>query len=320
MLRKILIGAIVLVVVAAGAAAYAARPDRLDPGRIAAEGSGDAARGERIFWAGGCVSCHASKKAKGDDRLKLGGGDPLVTKFGTFHAPNISPDPDDGIGSWSLADFANALQRGVDPEGNHLYPAFPYTSYVRMKKEDVADLFAFLKTLPPVKGKAPENELGFPFNIRPALGLWKLVFLGDGAPVIDLPGDASDAAHAGRYLVEGPGHCGECHTPRSFGGAGGLETDQWLAGAPAPEGKGSVPNITPSKAGIGSWSASDITYFLESGFTPDYDSVGGSMVEVQENIARLPASDREAIAAYLKAVPPQGEDAAATAAPATKAD
>ncbi|NDW05599.1 cytochrome c [Jiella pacifica] len=306
MLKKILISLIIVVLVAAAALYALARPDRLDAEQIAAEGSGEATRGERLFWAGGCVSCHAPSKAKGEERLKLAGGDPLPTRFGTFHAPNISPDEEDGIGRWSLADFADALQRGVDPEGRHLYPAFPYTSYVRMTKQDVADLWAFLKTLPPVKGVAPANELDFPFNIRPALGLWKLVFLGDGSPAIDLPQDAPEVARAGQYLVEGPGHCGECHTPRSFWGAGGLQTDQWLAGAPNPEGKGNVPNITPSKAGIGSWSAEDIAYYLESGFTPDFDSVGGSMVEVQENIAKLPASDREAIAAYLKAVPPGG--------------
>ncbi|MBO0661019.1 cytochrome c [Jiella sp. MQZ9-1] len=311
MLNTILIGVFVVLLAGAGTFKVLTIPHRLNADQIAAEGSGDASRGERMFWAGGCVSCHAPSKAKGDDRLKLGGGDPLNTDFGTFHAPNISPDPDDGIGRWTLADFANAMQRGVDPTGRHLYPAFPYTSYVTMKKQDIADLWAFLKTLPPVKGKAPANDLIFPFNIRPAVGLWKLVFLGDGRPVIQLPEDASKAAHTGQYLVEGPGHCGQCHTPRSFGGAGGLETGEWLAGAPNPDGKGRIPNITPSNAGIGSWSANDITYFLESGFTPDFDSVGGSMVEVQENMAKLTKADREAIAAYLKAIPPQDGAAAA---------
>ncbi|WAP70100.1 cytochrome c [Jiella pelagia] len=306
MFKKILIGLIVILLIAGGVLFVLLQPNRLDPGQIAAEGSGDAARGERMFWAGGCVSCHAPAKAEGDDRLKLSGGAPLNTQFGTFHAPNISPDPEDGIGNWTLADFANAMQRGVDPEGRHLYPAFPYTSYVRMQKQDVADLWAFLKTLPPVKGAAPGNDLAFPFNIRPAVGLWKLAFLGDGSPAIDLPADASEAARLGQYLVEGPGHCGECHTPRGFDGAGGLDTSEWLAGAPAPEGKGNVPNITPSEAGIGAWSAEDIAYFFESGFTPDFDSVGGSMVEVQENLAKLSASDREAIAAYLKAIAPHG--------------
>jgi len=303
MLNNILIAIFVVVLVGAGAFKLLTLPHPLEDSQIAAEGSGDAARGERIFWAGGCASCHAPSKAEGDDKLKLGGGDPLTTDFGTFHAPNISPDPQDGIGGWDLTNFANAMQRGLDPEGRHLYPAFPYTSYVRMTPQDVADLWAFMKTLPAVEGEAPANDLAFPFNIRPAVGLWKLVFLGDGSPAVELPEDASEPAHRGQYLVEGPGHCGECHTPRSFGGAGGLNTGEWLAGAPNPEGEGNVPNITPSEDGIGDWSASDIAYYLETGFTPDFDSVGGAMVDVQENIARLPAEDREAIAAYLKAVP-----------------
>ncbi|MCB8836193.1 cytochrome c [Aurantimonas sp. VKM B-3413] len=312
MLNSVLAGILAIVLIGAGAFELLTIPQRLPASQIADEGAGEASRGERIFWAGGCSSCHAAKDAKGEEKLKLGGGAPLKTEFGTFYAPNISPDPVDGIGGWTLADFANALQRGVDDEGRHLYPAFPYTSYVKLKPGDVADLWAFLKTLPKIEGQAPQNDLPFPFNIRRGIGLWKLVFMDGSGPVIDLPADAPKAAHDGQYLVEGPGHCGQCHTPRSFGGAGALMASQWLAGAPNPEGKGKVPNITPSKAGIGSWSAKDIAYFLESGFTPDFDSVGGSMVDVQENMARLPAADREAIAVYLKAIPARGGPAVGT--------
>jgi mono/diheme cytochrome c family protein len=283
-------------------------PARLDAGQIdtlaSAGASADAGRGERMFNAGGCASCHAAAGAKGDARLQLGGGAPLVTAFGTFHAPNISPDPVHGIGGWSLEDFANAMQRGVDPQGRHLYPAFPYGSYRRMKPGDVADLYAYLRTLPPVARDAPDNFLAFPFNIRRGIGLWKLAFLHDERPVVALPAMASDAARDGQYLVEGPGHCGECHTPRLLRGAGGLDAARWLAGAPAAEGQGRVPNITPAKTGIGSWSAGEIADYLATGFTPDYDSVGGSMVEVQGNMARLTPADRAAIAAYLKAIPP----------------
>jgi mono/diheme cytochrome c family protein len=146
------------------------------------------------------------------------------------------------------------------------------------------------------------NELSFPFNVRRGVGLWQLAFL-EPAPVVALPSDASEAVKRGRYLVEGPGHCGECHTPRLFGGLGGLDKAKWLSGAAAAEGEGRVPDITPSDDGIGDWSESDIAYYLETGFTPDFDSVGGAMVEVQKNMAKLPAEDREAIAAYLKAVP-----------------
>jgi mono/diheme cytochrome c family protein len=292
-----------LLFVVAGAAGlwFASAPRALPEGAVAALPAGDQGRGERWFWAGGCASCHAAEGAKGDDRLKLGGGQKLVTDFGTFSVPNISPDQADGLGDWSAADFANAMLRGVAPGGVHLYPAFPYASYTRMRPEDVADLWAYLGTLPPVAGKAPPNELRFPFSIRRGVGLWKLAFLSD-APAVEL--DTSDPVIArGQYLVEGPGHCGECHTPRNFAGA--LELSRWLGGAPNPEGRGRIPNITPGGA-FGDWTEGDIAYFLESGFTPDFDSVGGSMVDVQENLAMLEGSDREAIAAYLKAIPPVG--------------
>ena len=279
-------------------------PQRLPDNAIAAPTRGVAARGERIFWAGGCASCHAATGAKGPDRFRLGGGAPLKTPFGNFHAPNISPDPVNGIGAWSIVDFANAMQRGVDPDGRHLYPAFPYAAYQRMTKGDIADLFAFLKTLPPVATAAPENGLGFPYNIRRGIGLWKRAFMADAGWVITLPRGQPAAVNLGQYLVEGPGHCGECHTPRRFRGLGGLDTAHWLGGAPSLDGPGKVPNITAGKTGIANWSAGEIADYLETGFTPDYDSVGGSMVEVQANMAKLTPEDRASIAAYLKAIPP----------------
>lgn len=293
---------LILGLVAAAALFALTAPQRLPASAIAAN-SGDATRGARIFWAGGCVSCHAAAGAKGEDRLKLGGGAPLKTPFGSFHAPNISPDTAHGIGGWSLADFANAMQRGVDREGRHLYPAFPYASYQRMTRDDIADLFAYLKTLPPVATDAPETALSFPFNIRRGVGLWKRLFMADPGPMIVLPASAPATAHAGQYLVEGPGHCGECHTSRGLRGLGALDRGKWLAGAPSLDGPAKVPNITPGKAGIGGWSAAEIADYLETGFTPDYDSVGGSMVEVQANMAKLTPADRAAIAAYLKAIP-----------------
>ncbi|QDZ01082.1 c-type cytochrome [Nitratireductor mangrovi] len=298
------IGRLALALVVFGAAGgllfwFLTGPNRLPQQTIAALPAGDAVRGERIFWAGGCTSCHARPKAEGDAVLELAGGLRLETPFGTFVAPNISPHVRDGIGGWSVGDFANAMMRGVSPEGRHYYPAFPFTSYARMEPGDVADLFAFLKTLPEVEGRAPGHELGFPFNIRRGLGLWKMLYL-DPAPVVALADDAPEEVARGRYLVEGPGHCGECHSPRDA--IGGLRKDEWLAGAVAAEGDGIVPNITSGEGGIG-WSAGEIAYYLESGFTPDFDTAGGAMVAVQKNMAKLPAEDREAIAAYLKAVP-----------------
>lgn len=262
----------------------------------------DPAAGERIFWAGGCASCHASpvdgKRAKGDDKLLLGGGLELDTPYGVFRVPNISPHADDGIGAWTLTDFVNAMQRGVSPDGRHYYPSFPYTSYARMPVEDVMDLKAYLDTLPPVDGRVEAHSLGFPWSVRRGVGAWKRLYLGT-EPVAQ--GKSPTLVERGRLLVEGAGHCGECHTPRDR--FGGLIRERWLAGAPNPEGKGRIPNITPAGENISDWSAADIAYYLESGFTPDFDTVGGSMVAVQENMAKLNAEDRAAIAAYLQALP-----------------
>lgn len=298
--RAILFVALAAAIVVAAIGWWLTAPIPLDANRLAALAPGDPSAGARIFHAGGCNSCHAAEKAEGDDKRKLGGGLELPTPFGTFVAPNISPHPRDGIGGWSLEDFANAMLRGIGPGGRHYYPAFPYGSYARMTLQDVADLYAYMRTLPAVAGTPPDHDLSFPFTIRRGVGLWKTLYL-DDAPVVAADG-LSEQARRGRYLVEGPGHCGECHTPRDP--AGGPKTEQWLAGAPDPEGgEGIVPNITPHADGLADWSAADIAYYLESGFTPTYDTVGGSMVAVQENMAKLPAADREAIAAYLKSVP-----------------
>lgn len=304
-MKKAILVLALLGATAAGAAWALSAPTRMSAEDASALRQGDPADGELVFWAGGCASCHAASGAKGEDLLKLGGGLRLETPFGIFVAPNISSNTADGIGSWSLEDFANAMTHGTSPDGRNYYPAFPYTSYVRMSADDLGDLFAFLKTLPSVDGKAADHELGFPFNLRRGIGLWKRLYL-KPEPVISapVPQDGLDTVlwERGRYLVEGPGHCGECHTPRDF--AGGLELTRWLGGAPAQTGEGSIPDITPTDGGFGGWNAADIAYYLESGFTPEYDSVGGEMVHVQENMAKLPASDREAIAAYLKAIPP----------------
>ncbi|RVD57188.1 c-type cytochrome [Mesorhizobium sp. M2D.F.Ca.ET.185.01.1.1] len=299
---KKLVGAVIVLGGAAAAAGWVlSAPVRLDAVTVAQLGPGDAAKGKRIFYAGGCTSCHAKPGSQGDGRLQLTGGLELKTPFGTFVPPNISQDQRDGIGAWSEEDFANAMLKGVSPSGEHFYPAFPYASYARMKPADIADLYAFMKTLPAVAGKAPDHKLSFPFNIRRGIGLWKRLYLSP-EPVIALPDGTPGKVLAGRYLAEGPGHCGECHTPRDF--AGGAKKGEWLAGAVAAEGAGVVPNITPDGKSIKSWSEADIANYLETGFTPDFDSVGGAMVEVQKNMAQLSADDRAAIAAYLKAVPP----------------
>lgn len=258
--------------------------------------SGDAVKGEAVFWAAGCASCHMAPEASGAAQRVLSGGQRFTTAFGTFIAPNISPDSQQGIGGWSLAQFANAVQRGISPEGEHLYPAFPYAAYAKMTMQDLADLKAFMDTLPPDPTPSMAHEVGFPFNIRRALGGWKLLFLTEGWGV---EGDLTAQEERGRYLAEALAHCGECHTPRNA--LGGLQTARWLAGAPNPSGKGTIPNITPAKL---DWSEADIAAYLTTGFTPEFDSVGGHMAHVVENFARLPESEAQAVAAYLKKVNP----------------
>ena len=298
LLPRLIVGAGLLGLAGFGAFWLLTAPRGLSEAELAALPEGDPARGETVFWAGGCASCHAARGATGEALLALGGGLELATPFGTFVAPNISSDPQDGIGSWSTGDLANAMLRGISPEGAHYYPAFPYASYARMEPGDVADLRAYLATLPAVAGKAADHRLAFPYSLRRGIGLWQLAFLSSD-PVVAVD-EADPELVRGRYLVEGPGHCGECHTPRNF--AGGLEMGRWLAGGPNPEGEGRIPDITPGGE-LGEWSVGDIAYYLETGFTPEFDSVGGSMAAVQRNMSMLPASDREAIAGYLKAVP-----------------
>ncbi|MBB4184960.1 mono/diheme cytochrome c family protein [Sinorhizobium terangae] len=297
---KLMSGLVVLALAGAGGSWWLTKPAPWDEGHWEGLGEPDLANGEQVFWAGGCVSCHAQPGAQDDARLVLSGGRALKSPFGTFHVPNISPDESAGIGDWTLAEFGNAMTRGVGENGEHLYPSFPYGSYARMTAKDINDLWGYLQTLPKSANVVPPHDLPFPYNIRPALGAWKLLFFTD-EPRVEM--NTADAKLArGQYLVEGPGHCGECHTPRNA--LGGFEAGRWLAGAPNPEGQGRIPDITPGSRSVGSWSASDIASYLETGFTPDFDSVGGSMIEVQKNLARLSPSDREAIAAYLKALPP----------------
>ena len=257
--------------------------------------TGDATHGESVFWAAGCASCHAAPGATGTDMLVLTGGQAFPSAFGTFLAPNISPDPTHGIGGWSLLQFANAVTMGVDPEGAHLYPALPYGAYNKMQPQDLADLKAYMDRLPASAEPNQPHQIGFPFNIRRSLGIWKRLFVTDDWVIT---GDLSPEQSRGRYIAEALAHCGECHTPRNA--LGGLQRDTWLSGAATPDGKGKTPNITPGKL---AWSEAEIVEYLTSGFTPVYDSVGGHMAHVVENMARLPEADRKAVAAYLKLVP-----------------
>jgi mono/diheme cytochrome c family protein len=297
MLRKALIAAAALVVAGAAVFFVLTMPRGLDalPNHRA-----DVPNGAYLFIAAGCASCHAAPDAGEAERTTvLAGGQAFRSPFGTFYAPNISPDKEHGIGDWTTLDFVNAMKFGFAPGGKHLYPAFPYTTYQRMRVEDLMDMKAYLDTLPPVASDPPRHQVPFPFNIRRGLGLWKLLYV-DGET---LETGARDPVPArGAYLVEALGHCQECHTPRNF--IGGPIRSRAFSGGRAPEGEGRIPNITPHEDGIGDWSEADIVTALESGFTPDFDSLGGTMAKVVANTARLTPEDRAAIAAYLKSLPP----------------
>jgi mono/diheme cytochrome c family protein len=296
--RRILFVTVAIAVFGAAVGWIASSPHPVFPLHHASNlEAGDPARGKLVFEAGDCGSCHASPAQ--DDRLRLGGGMVLDSPYGPFHVPNISPDPNDGIGRWTTADLANALLAGVSPDGEHLYPTFPYTSFAHMALEDVRDLMAYLQSLPPMPGRPPPHELPFPLTIRRGIGLWKLLFF-DRSPI---PHDPSrDAAwNRGHYLVDALGHCAECHSTRNVFGA--IRTSTRFAGGPDPGSVGYIPNITPSA--IGNWSRQQISETLRTGITPDLRVLGSSMADVVYNTAFLPESDRDDIAAYIKALPPR---------------
>ncbi|MFT4116964.1 c-type cytochrome [Bradyrhizobium sp.] len=295
MWQRTILVALVAVVAAAGVYWWLSAPVMALTGAVPAHAP-NLANGEVIFNAGGCASCHAVPDQP--DRTRLGGGLAIRSPFGTFYAPNISQDANDGIGKWTEAEFVNAVMNGVSPAGEHYFPAFPYTSYHLAKREDVADLFAYLKTLPAVAGKVRDHDIRFPFNIRRNVGIWKLLFM-DGKPFV-ADGARSAQWNRGAYLVNSFGHCAECHSPRNA--LGGIIAGERLAGGPNPEGEGWVPNITQKR--LGDWSAKDIAYFLKTGELPDGDSVGGAMTRVIKNSSQLPDEDIAAMADYLKSLPP----------------
>jgi len=296
MLRKLIILAVILGVIGLGVFWVVTIPKTVSDSELSRQYIANLANGKEMFYAGGCPACHAVPGQ--EDRTRLGGGLGLKSPYGTFYAPNISPDPQDGIGLWSAAEFVTAVMKGTSPEGTHYFPAFPYPSYQRMKVEDVRDMFAFLRTLPPVKGKVRDHDVQFPFNIRRLLGGWKFLFL-DGKPFTPDPAQSAQW-NRGAYLVNGPSHCAECHSPRNV--LGGIVGGQRFAGGPNIEGEGWIPNIT--QKGIGSYSEKDIAYLLKTGDMPDGDSVGGAMTAVIRNTSQLTDEDRAAMATYIKSLPP----------------
>jgi mono/diheme cytochrome c family protein len=258
--------------------------------------TGDVVNGQLLFNAGGCHSCHLPSKESGLDQASVSGGTPLKTPVGVLYPPNITPDPDTGIGKWSDADFVNAMQKGLSEEGENLIPAFPYTSYAHMRLEDVLDIKAYLMSLPPVKNAVPDHDvLALPV-VRRGLGAWKIIGLDETKTQAD-PGQ-SESWNRGRYLVEGPGHCNECHTPRTLIMTSNMS--KYLAGGPHPEGEGKVPSLR-DLVGRGKYKdAADLTLAFQNGELLGYDRMSsGGMGKVQTNLSKLPEADVRAIADYI---------------------
>ncbi len=285
---------ITLGLVAAGlitvSAAWVLSAPRPLPASDIANLQGDPEHGRSVFLAAGCSSCHRAP-GPDSDPLILSGGRSFASDFGTFIAPNISPDPDHGIGTWSQTDFVNAVMRGVSPTGSHYYPAFPYASYIKADPQDITDLYAYMMTLPTDATPSRPQDVTFPFSIRRAVGLWKTLFLSDEWAIT---GDLTETEQRGRYLSEALAHCAECHTPRNA--LGGLDRNAWHMGAPNPSGTGRIPAIAGPDF---NWTEFDISAYLESGLTPEFDVVGGSMADVVSNLGQLPKEDLDAIAAYV---------------------
>jgi mono/diheme cytochrome c family protein len=288
------LGIVAVLGVAAGL--LLSRPRPLDTGALPAH-TPDPARGEVLFHAGSCGSCH--KAADGTPGAVEGlptGSAPFATPVGTFYPGNLTPDEETGLGGWTDLDFANAMTRGLAPDGSHYFPAFPYASYRLMPLEDVLDLRAYLASLPAVRSPGRDPEMPLAPLARRGVGLWKRVALDDRRFEPD-PGQ-SDSWNRGAYLTTGPGHCGECHTPRTAFMA--ADESQHMAGGPHPGGEGDVPSLRGLVARERYKDVGDLTLALQYGETFGYDKLSsGGMADIQMNLARLPESDVQAISEYL---------------------
>ena len=282
--------------VAAGLAWFASAPHPLSvadvPSHIA-----NIENGKLLYNIGGCISCHkAGPNVQGASADSPAGGKALVTPIGTLFPPNITPDSETGIGKWTTVEFINAMQRGLSPEGEHFIPAFPYTSYAHMTMGDVQDIKAYLATLPPVKYSAPDHDVFALPIIRRGLGLWKWIGLDDAAFKADLTQTAN--WNRGAYLVQGPGHCSECHTPRTLFMSS--DASRLFQGGPHPEGKGKVPSLRDLIGHKRYKDSADLVLAFQNGEILGYDKMSsGGMGEVRTHIATLPENDIAAIAEFI---------------------
>ena len=279
----------------------------LSPGELVA-------RGEYLVTAGNCASCHTTQ-----DGAFMSGGLPFRTPFGTIYSTNITPDPLTGIGNWSEVDFLNSLRHGLRPDGDHLYPAFPYTAYTKASDDDILAMFAYLKSIKPVRITPPQKDLVYPFNYRPLMAFWKLLYFQPG--VYEVREDQSEQWNRGAYLVEALAHCSACHSPRNSLGAeraaahmgGGEFLDLVARQHYRPW---SAPNLTATERGLALWSEQDLADYLKTARNDMLESFG-PMNEVIINSTRyLEAQDIGAMVTYLKNLPAVPEREATTPGPA----
>jgi mono/diheme cytochrome c family protein len=261
---------------------------------LAADPPGDAKRGAYVFAAADCENCHTDKKAKG---AFLAGGPPMVTDFGVFYAPNITPDKKNGLGAWSYGDFHRAMREGKGKNGELLYPVFPYPAFTGMTDQDIADIWAYLKTVPAQAIPSKPQKAKAPYGIRPLLTGWRVLYFHEG-PLKPVPGLSAEVQR-GRYLSEAVVHCQECHSPRNALGA--IEQDKAYAGNPKGPDNQDAPNITPTA--IGKLTNADLQEMLKTGMTPDGDFLASGMGEVIEGTSKLTQADRDAIIAYIRTLP-----------------
>jgi mono/diheme cytochrome c family protein len=275
-------------------------------------------RGRYLARAADCTACHTLPDAQ-----PFAGGRAIETPFGNITAPNITPDLETGIGAWTDDEFDNAVRDGIRPDGARLYPAMPYTSYTKMSRGDVMAIRAYLNTVAPVRNPVVADTLPFPFNIRLVMRVWNALYFTGGEFKPD--GTKSAEWNRGAYLVEGPGHCAVCHTPKSP--LGGDETNQYLSGANLQG--WFAPDITNDNgSGLGRWSVQDITAYLRTGHNRTTAATGPMAEEIAHSSSQMTDGDLVAIATYLKSlpgrqnspVPVQGSDPAMVAGQAIYRD
>lgn len=268
-------------------------------------------RGEYLALAGNCASCHTTSGGG-----FMAGGLPFETPFGTIYSTNITPDPDTGIGNWTALQFFNSMRHGVRADGQHLYPAFPYTAFTKISDVDLAALFAYMKSIPAIRQQNSANDIAFPFSVRSLMAVWKSMYLDEGAFVAD--DSRSVEWNRGAYLVDALAHCGACHTPRNILGAeksgmtmaGGVYTDNVPSGNLRPW---SAPNLTSAPNGLGLWHVDELVSYLKTGINAHVATFGPMNEVILNSTRHLHESDVTAMAVYLKSLPPIEPDANATA-------